>query len=439
MNDPFSRVIDFVRTETGMTLPETNYRPVRSFVEKRMLENGDTLPSYLDRVKNDPAERELFLETVTIGETYFFREEKQFTLLKQDLFPRLAQTGNRVLIWSASCSSGEEPLSLYLLARSMMKPPEGFTVYASDISEAALSRFDKGWYGPNSFRGDGSGFHQLVREASRSDKNGWRIDPAIPEAIVRFKCNLAEPLEIPGNPLFDLIFLRNTLIYFSREKRETITERLVPCLKPDGYLVVSATETPLVIHPELQLTEREGRYFFCKRGAAPQQPLKPPEPVKPQIRRTHARQKPEPVQECNEQQSIYRLINEGRTGEAEALLEQWEKSGDSGPFSLYFRGLITLSAGERDKALDWFRRCATEYPAFWPGRYQGALLLYRQKKGRLALTEFKRTMELIGKDRENGETRHHCLMDGFDLKYFTNLCDEHIKRIEKQGTLHGIE
>ena len=115
----------------------------------------------LDSDKNEYSK---FVDIVTINETYFFREEKHFTLLNDIIFPELASKQKQLNIWSASCSSGEEAISLYLSAQNFFREAGNFTVHGSDINTEVLEIFRRGVYKNNSFREDGSSFHNLLKD-----------------------------------------------------------------------------------------------------------------------------------------------------------------------------------------------------------------------------------------------------------------------------------
>ena len=137
----FNRIVRFIENDTGIRLPDTNYRLIKSFVSERLsfLEmNPDT---YLAHIKENKDEYDRFLDAVTINETYFFREQKHFKIIDKIIFPQYINTEQRPLaFWSAACSTGEEALSIAALAQKFwgQSSENTYSVFASDLGAIGL-------------------------------------------------------------------------------------------------------------------------------------------------------------------------------------------------------------------------------------------------------------------------------------------------------------
>jgi len=195
---------------------------------------------YLALVRSDPAERQVALDLLTTNETYFFREPEHFALLARTIAPRLRARGD-VRVWCGASSSGEEPYCIAMVLANALGHLR-FEVLASDISTRMLAAGRKGLY--------------PIEEAARIPaplRNAWclkgvgaqagslQIDPVL-RARVRFEqINLCETLPDIGS--FDLVFLRNVMIYFTRETKQQVVARVLERLRPDGHFFVSHSES----------------------------------------------------------------------------------------------------------------------------------------------------------------------------------------------------
>ena len=266
----FSEIISLVTRQTGIIPRESHKTGIKNFIDKRCRELD--LPErrdYYVRLPESKEEFSTFINNSTVNETYFFREEAQFALLKEKIFPKLASQnpGERVRIWSAAASSGEEIYSLYLLATSMRMKTK---CIASDINSIVLDKCAKGEYGANSLRKeDGTKFHHLLIPYQDSEKK-VKFPKEITESIERQQINLSKKESIfPKN--ISLVFLRNVFIYFTLEMRREILDRIVnTSLAPGGYIFVSVNETAMldksILPPNLEKVS-DGNVFYLQKKA----------------------------------------------------------------------------------------------------------------------------------------------------------------------------
>lgn len=187
-------------------------------------------------------ERQTAIDLLTTNETHFFREPKHFELLRSEVRSRLQRGLNGPMrIWSAACSSGEEPYSLAMtLAEILGDRP--WQVLASDLSTKVLADAQRGIYGRQ--RAEEVPRELAVRyllEGYDECDGLYRIDPALSKRVSFQQLNLMEPL--PRMESFDFIFLRNVLIYFDVAAKRRIVESVVTRLKPGGLLFIGHSET----------------------------------------------------------------------------------------------------------------------------------------------------------------------------------------------------
>ena len=241
----FQNIISLITKQTGIIPRESHKSGIQNFITRRCGElNLKDFREYYDYLKIEPDEFIAFINGATVNETYFFREEAQFSFLKEKVFPSFLQNNignsfNPLRIWSAAASSGEEIYSLYLLATYLNVKTQ---CIASDINTAVLEKCQKGEYTPNSIRNlDGAKFHVLLDKFK--NKDGSIVFPKeISEKIERRQINLSKPESIfPRN--VHIVFLRNVFIYFTMEMRKSIFEKIVnDTLADGGYIFLSMSE-----------------------------------------------------------------------------------------------------------------------------------------------------------------------------------------------------
>jgi len=194
--------------------------------------------------RRTPSALKQVVEALTTNETSWFRDSDPFTALRQSVFPALAKTrANRTLrIWAGACSSGQEPYSIIMTA---LDTPElaGWKIelVATDLSEEMLTRSRKGEYSQLEVN-RGLPATTLVRHFERSGLN-WRINQSIRERVEFRSLNLTRPFPPMGR--FDVVFLRNVLIYFDLPTKRSILSNVRTLLRPDGWLFLGAAETTL--------------------------------------------------------------------------------------------------------------------------------------------------------------------------------------------------
>jgi chemotaxis protein methyltransferase CheR len=220
---------------------------VRSRLSKRVRHLG--LPSfdaYLKTVAADPqgGEAAAFVDLLTTNKTSFNREEKHFEYLKSAVLPRADERGGKLRIWSAGCSSGEEPytIAMHLRERYRDLAARDAMILATDISERVLSVARAGTYEAARIEGlqhDQERRHFVRRRADEADL--LEVRPELRDAVKFARLNLMGPWPMRGP--FDAIFCRNVMIYFDRETREDLVRRFASLLVPGGTLFIGHSES----------------------------------------------------------------------------------------------------------------------------------------------------------------------------------------------------
>lgn len=181
------------------------------------------------------------IEAMTTHETLFFRDPKVFETLKRLLAARRSAGLPSPRIWSAACSTGQEPYSLAMLLLEQYPDAPAECVVATDIAEETLESAALGRYSVLQIN-RGLPITQLVKHFDR-DGAGWKVKPAL-RRLVRFqRSNLL--LETPREAPFELVLCRNVLIYFDRPTAGAIVDRLRRALRPGGHLLLGSSENLL--------------------------------------------------------------------------------------------------------------------------------------------------------------------------------------------------
>jgi chemotaxis protein methyltransferase CheR len=189
--------------------------------------------------------RQTLVEAMTTNETSWFRDGTTYATFEKTIVPQLrtARSAQRHLrIWSAACSSGQEPYSLAMILRESLVP-EGWRtdIVATDIDEGILARARAGSYSQLEMN-RGLPATRLVRHFSRRGI-GWQLNEDVRSMVTFTRHNLTDSW--PSLGLFDVIFLRNVLIYFTLETRREILRRVRRVCRPDAFLVLGGAETTL--------------------------------------------------------------------------------------------------------------------------------------------------------------------------------------------------
>lgn len=310
--EKFEKFLQIIESLTGMVPPASHRNHIRREIEKYLHAQNISGDMFLDKALSESSAVQVLLNISTINETYFFREERQFRVLQEIVLPGLFRLKKKLLIWSVSCSTGEEAVSLAILANEECGRHDGgsFSVFATDINTDVLENLEEGVYGKNSFRKDGIMFHQLLGKycCDNRKKGGMHDIPGFPDAAwhrgssggrfsqakageasaerkylhphevriesslmnkiktARFNVYLDEPVFLEG--VADIVFFRNTLLYVSQEKRKAILEKIVRELAPGGFFFLASSEVPFVDIPCLELCEDNGVYYFRKEAHA---------------------------------------------------------------------------------------------------------------------------------------------------------------------------
>ena len=262
----FQKFQKLIYAETGIWLGNSKNALLcgRLFRRLRALEIT-SLETYYERVSHPDQyeERTRMIDAITTNETRFFREPRQFEFMVQQVLPRWraqAEHGSRpkrVRIWSAGCSSGEEPYSVAMLLAKHLPAEQGWDVrlLATDISNRVLEKARRGIYPiTKSAELPADLLHTFMLRGTAERQADMKVKIEIQQMIEFRRLNLNQESNLPEGP-FDAIFCRNVLIYFDMASKRRVVANLTHNLMANGYLFVGHAENLNSMFPELRSIE----------------------------------------------------------------------------------------------------------------------------------------------------------------------------------------
>ena len=266
----FASVSALVRRETSMVYDEGKEYLVEARLNPLAAARGLGLEEYVARLAFDADERRKVIDALTINETSWFRDHTPYQAFTDAMLPALLenrQVTRRLRIWSAACSSGQEAYSIAMLLDQHLPAGWSYEIVATDISTAMLERVRAGRYSQVEVN-RGLPATSLVRYFTRVGRD-WEIADRLRERVTVKHLNLAAPYLGLGS--FDVIWLRNVLIYFDAPTKQDILRRMLPMLADDGYLLLGSSETTLDMPADLAAAwqrEQIGRVPAYRRASA---------------------------------------------------------------------------------------------------------------------------------------------------------------------------
>jgi len=271
--DDFNLLSKLIKDRSGLALTkdkayllESRLLPV---ARKWNLKSLDELVMRL-RTRSEAGLVRDVVEAMTTNESFFFRDIKPFDQFKQVVLPFLLQsrgTNRNIKVWSAACSSGQEPYTLSMMLKEERQKLIGWNVdiLATDLSTEILAKAQAGLY--SQFEVQRGLPIQLLVKYFKQAGDRWQIDSAIREMVRYRPFNLLDDLSGLGQ--FDVIFCRNVLIYFDQPTKQMVLERMAKQLAPDGFLYLGGAETVVGITDKFQpMANHRGIYHHANPAAA---------------------------------------------------------------------------------------------------------------------------------------------------------------------------
>lgn len=250
----FRRLSEFIYTECGIKMPPSKKTMLEARLQKRLRFLGlRCFGSYCDYVFSpEGLEREMIhmIDLVTTNKTDFFREPAHFDYLTRTALPQLLRTegaglGKKLMVWSAGCSTGEEPYTLAVVLSEFAEQHRGFgfSILATDISTRVLEKARRGIYEQDRIGPVPPALlHKYFLRSKDRSRGLVRVIPELRETVRFQRLNFMDE-DFGFREQLDIIFCRNVIIYFDRPTQERLLNRFCRHLAPDGYLFMGHSET----------------------------------------------------------------------------------------------------------------------------------------------------------------------------------------------------
>ena len=446
-----SKILDY----SGINLAVSQQQPLLSQLEKKAAERGMLAIDYCHSLAPYTPDFDEIINLITVNETYFFREELQFDFLKKEVFSKYM--GKNLTIWTCCCSTGEEPISLLALALSMNV---NLTIYASDIDDNALQALEKGRYSTFSLRSDGQKYHGLLEPYSTRTENELIFRRDFLSRICTFKFNLIkDPLSmLPFYENVDILFMRNVFIYFDRETRSRVTQKVTERLKSDGLLLFSMNEIgsldDRVIPKNFYKTNKGPVYYFIRDNSAlagmqlaseanrrmsASETKRKNEKLKQEVEKVKIQKFSEQNEKLRKAKTALDAISSGSSFNAKQMYEDicmeincgdFEKaramaksiSGqDTKKYSYFLQGYVEYHADNRADAEAYFAKAESIGTDFWPAFFYHGMVLRDLGKIGPALSCFSKCKKILTDFGDKNP--YDFTLDNFSPSYISSLCE----------------
>jgi chemotaxis protein methyltransferase CheR len=272
MNDLIREIANLIERQSGFVIREESFQALESFARQRVERGGFSgMDRFVDYLRRHPDSEEWrpILSRITIKESYLFRAKAQFDALATEILNEMAGRGKRqkLRVWCAGCARGEEAATLAIvLADHPVVGGWDWRVLATDVDDSALADARRGVYRDRALASVARA--TLARHFSRRG-DGFELDSELRKRIEYRRLNLIDqPLDLAGE-VFDVIFLRNVLIYFRPELQRRVIDSVEVVLAKGGTLFLGPSES--LIHLGTNLQARDLGDCFCYRA-----PVDPP-------------------------------------------------------------------------------------------------------------------------------------------------------------------
>jgi len=391
----------WVAAKLGLDFPESRRRDLRRAVRAAVLESGEEERRYVERLLDSPEwcpDGQLLADHLTVGETYFFRDPENLEAVGRKIQSR--ESAGSFRIWSAGCSTGEEPYSIAIFAKRSF-PQREISITGSDLNTRSLEKASKGIYGEWSFRNTPQWLRS--RYFSQVDKHLWSLDPGVKNAVNFARVNLMDPCLPPATQGMDIILCRNVLMYLHPIAAGRVIRNLHQALNPGGWLLVSPVE---ISHSLFSLFTpvRSGPVLFYQKD---RDEFPCPGTITPEGRIPRETSEAQPEQERSESVSNSLLSlaescgNRGELNTGLCLCDRAIAAGDRSPRVHYLRAAILEEQGALEDAARSLRRALYLDPDFTMAHFASGHLAMRRGRFVESYKHFENTLGLLASYQEH--------------------------------------
>ncbi|MFC5650809.1 CheR family methyltransferase [Paenibacillus solisilvae] len=255
----FDLFVKRMKAKTDIDLSQYKEAQMKRRLTTLRQKNGfHTFASYFDAIELDSKLLNEFLDRMTINVSEFWRNPGRWEAMEKKFIPEMLKSGGRIKIWSAACSTGEEPYTLAMIAAEM-GAQDRTAILATDLDAIVLQKASQGVYHERSVRDVPRSY--LQKYFSKQDQDHYVINSQLNKSIVFKQQNLLHDSFDSG---FDIIVCRNVMIYFTEEAKHLLYQKFANALRPGGLLFVGSTEQ--IFTPSQYDFESAETFFYRKRS-----------------------------------------------------------------------------------------------------------------------------------------------------------------------------
>lgn len=268
--DEFRLLRDLIKSELGLFFDDGSKFLLERRLSRRLrihrLSDFRDYYRFLLYDKKKDEEMTAVIDLLTVNETFFFREQNQLRAFSEEILPEIRETNKekkRIRVWSAGCSTGEEP---YTIAMLILEYGGLFgwdiEIFGSDINQRVLTTARRGVYKKNSFRTAGQYF--IDKYFKEEEESSFTISEGVKRLVNFSHLNLLDPFKVKFVAQMDVIFCRNVLIYFDHPARKKVVDNFYDSLVEGGYLLLGHAESLMNISTSFALRHLKNDMVYQK-------------------------------------------------------------------------------------------------------------------------------------------------------------------------------
>ncbi len=455
---------NYISGRCGLYFKDHDLKNLENAVSQRVktcgLGSASAYYTYLtSSVKKEIEFREL-LNLLTVNHTYFFRNKPQLKALKEKILPEIIKAKKKNLndkaslrIWSAGCSTGEEPYTLAILIREVIKDLDNWDIeiYATDASTEALQRAKEGLYKENSIKHMSKEYRtKYFKEIENPEQNHhyamqYALHKSIKQMVLFDYLNLIED-NFPWG--FDIIFCRNVIIYFELKTTIKVMNKLHSCLADNGYLFVGYSESLQFISDKFKMNFWQDSIFYRKAPKASVSQVEIPKPSSSEVKTVEvkkimgeiskaklmAEEKAEAHAKDKKAIEPYYLaaknyMDQGNFTKAKEELKFVLKLDSLFAPAHYLFGAIYMEEDKLEQAKKSIKQTLYLDKNFTPAYYYLAAIYSKEGRTRDAVRQYRNTVELLSKEPPD---RIIAYCGGFNAATLISVCINNIERIKTE-------
>ena len=260
----FDQYRNLIYKESGITFTATNRSILESRLREKLRENGvETPTAYYSIITRDKEELKVFLDSITTNLTRFFRNQAHFDAMEKHVVPELlkikkASAGSTIKIWSAGCSTGEEPYTIAMLLQEILPSPWKYEIVASDISLKSLMTAKEGFYSDSRITGVPDNY---LRKYFDKVDGGYKIHQ---DVMSRIRFDYHNLKNDSGLTNLDIVFCRNVIIYFDEPAQKAVIERFWNSMASKSFLFIGHSESLFGMDTKFEFVKTQWSTFYRK-------------------------------------------------------------------------------------------------------------------------------------------------------------------------------